>query len=105
MAAGPPQISADNKTLTVHIRHGVRFDPPVNREVTSSDVAYAMERGFNPHIANPYASVYFGDIVGAATGEGGGPIAEIKTPDKYTITFTLDKPIAGFAPRGRWCSR
>jgi peptide/nickel transport system substrate-binding protein len=95
MAAGPPEISADNKTITVHIRHGVHFSPPVNREVTSSDVAYAIERGFNPHLANPYASVYFGDIVGAATAKG-GPIPGMKTPDRYTITFTLDKPIAGF---------
>ena len=95
MAAGPPEISADNKTITVHIRHGVHFSPPVNREVTSSDVAYAIERGFNPHVANPYAGVYFSDIVGAAKANG-GPIAGIKTPDKYTITLTLDKPIAGF---------
>src|SRR5262249_20624694 len=33
MASGPPLISADRKTLTVQIRKGVHFSPPVNREV------------------------------------------------------------------------
>jgi peptide/nickel transport system substrate-binding protein len=88
-------ITDGGKTITIHIRPGVHFSPPVNREVTSSDVAYAIERGFNPHVANPYASVYFGDIIGAAKANG-GPIAGITTPDKYTIKIALDKPIAGF---------
>ena len=34
MASGPPEISSDNKTVTVHLREGVKFSPPVNREVT-----------------------------------------------------------------------
>ena len=37
LAAGPPQISADNKTITVKIKPGVRYAPPVNREVTTKD--------------------------------------------------------------------
>ena len=45
LAAGQPQISADNRTITVHIRPGVHYSPPVDREVTSADVAYAIERG------------------------------------------------------------
>ena len=94
LASGPPQISADNKTVTVHIRPGVHYSPPVNREVTAADVGYAISRGFNPHVANPYAAVYFGEIVGAAKATG-GPIPGIKTPDKYTLVFTLDKPVGG----------
>ena len=31
MASEPAQISADRKTITIHIRHGVRFSPPVIR--------------------------------------------------------------------------
>ncbi|MEA2299418.1 MAG: peptide/nickel transport system substrate-binding protein [Solirubrobacteraceae bacterium] len=94
LAAGPPQISADNKTVTVHIRPGVHFSPPVNREVTTADVAYAIERGFNPHVANPYIGVYYGNVVGADKANG-GPLAGIKTPDKYTIVFSLTKPTGG----------
>jgi peptide/nickel transport system substrate-binding protein len=93
LAAGPPQISNDGKTLTVKLRRGVRFSPPVSREVTSKDVKYAIERGFNPHVANPYAPGYYGDIVGAEAAKG-GPIAGIQTPDDHTIVFKLTKPVA-----------
>lgn len=93
LAAGPPQISADGKTLTVKLRGGVRFSPPVNREVTSRDVAYAIERGFNANVANPYASTYYGDLVGADRARG-GPIAGITTPDARTIVFKLTRPTA-----------
>src|SRR5215210_3533346 len=34
LAEGGPQISADNKTITVKLRSGVKYSPPVNREVT-----------------------------------------------------------------------
>jgi peptide/nickel transport system substrate-binding protein len=93
LAAGPPQISADGGTLTVKLRSGVRFSPPVNREVTSKDVKYAIERGFNPHVANPYAPGYYADIVGADKATG-GPIAGIQTPDAHTIVFKLTRPSA-----------
>src|SRR5450631_3360834 len=59
MASGPPEISSDNKTVTVHLREGVHFSPPVNREVTAEDVKYAIERGANPNVANPYLQSYF----------------------------------------------
>jgi peptide/nickel transport system substrate-binding protein len=93
LAAGPAEISPDSRTITIHIRHGVHFSPPVNREVTSADVAYAIERGANPNVANPYFSVYFSSIVGAEQATG-GPIPGIVTPTKYTIVFHLDKPLA-----------
>jgi peptide/nickel transport system substrate-binding protein len=93
VAAGAPQVSSDGKTLTVRIRSGVKFGPPVNREVTSRDVKYAIERGFNPHVANPYASTYYGDLVGADRASG-GPIAGIQTPDDHTLVFKLTRPTA-----------
>src|SRR6476659_1186916 len=34
LAARMPTVSKDGRTITVHIRTGVRFSPPVNREVT-----------------------------------------------------------------------
>jgi peptide/nickel transport system substrate-binding protein len=93
LAAAAPQVSPDGKTLTVRIRRGVRFGPPVDREVTSRDVKYAIERGFNPHVANPYAPQYYGAVVGADRASG-GPIAGIETPDDHTIVFKLTSPIA-----------
>ena len=88
LASAPAIVSADGRTVTVHIHRGVHFSPPVNREVTSADVAYAIERGANPNVATPYFSAYYFDIVGASRATG-GPIPGISTPDKYTIVFHL----------------
>lgn len=93
MASGPPQISSNGETVTVHIRSGVHFSPPVNREVTSADVAYAIERGANPNVANPYFSNYFGSLQGAKTANG-GPFPGITTPNSHTIVFHLVEPKA-----------
>ncbi len=93
VAAGPPIVSDGGKTVTVHIKRHIYFSPPVNREVTSGDVAYAIERGANPNVANPYFPPYFGDIVGAEKATG-GPIPGIETPNAETIVFHLTKPTA-----------
>ena len=49
LAASQPEVSADEKTVTVKIRPNVKYSPPVNRAVTSKDVKFAIERGFNTH--------------------------------------------------------
>ena len=64
LASSQPQISADGKTVTVHIKSGFKFSAPVNRAVTSADVAYAFQRMFNPNVQNAYAAGYF-PIVGS----------------------------------------
>ncbi|HTW43316.1 MAG TPA: ABC transporter substrate-binding protein [Solirubrobacteraceae bacterium] len=91
MAAGPPEIAANNKTVTVHIKEGIHFSPPVNREVTSEDVAYAIERGANPDVANPYLKTYFNSLEGVEQADG-GPIKGIETPNKHEIVLHLDEP-------------
>jgi peptide/nickel transport system substrate-binding protein len=93
LASEPAVISSDGRTITVHIRHGVHFSPPVNREVTSADVAYGIERGANPNVANPYFESYFSSLEGAKHADG-GPIPGIATPNRYTIVFHLEEPDA-----------
>jgi peptide/nickel transport system substrate-binding protein len=96
LAADAPVVSADGLSVTVRLKTGVRFSPPVNREVTSADVKYAIERGFFESVASPYARLYFGDIVGARTGvPAGTPIPGIETPDAATVVFRLSRPAAG----------
>jgi peptide/nickel transport system substrate-binding protein len=95
MASSQPEISADNKTVTVHLREGVHFSPPVNREVTSEDVAYAIERGANPNVANPYFTSYYETIEGGKEAKG-GPLKGIVTPNKHEIIFHLSEPKAQF---------
>jgi peptide/nickel transport system substrate-binding protein len=94
LASAMPRYTNGGKTVTVHIRRGVRFSPPVNREVTSADVKYAIERGFASSVANGYAGGYFGDVVGApAKATKGVPsIKGIQTPNTSTIVFHLKKP-------------
>ncbi len=95
LAAAQPKISADGKTVVVKLKHGVRFSPPVNREVTSADVKYAIERGFTKQVTNSYAGTYFGDLVGAPTPGAGNykPIPGIETPSKDELIFKLTKPV------------
>ncbi|MGH2886490.1 MAG: ABC transporter substrate-binding protein, partial [Solirubrobacteraceae bacterium] len=92
LASGPPKISADGKTVTVHIKSGWKFSPPVNRAITSKDVALAFQRMFNSNVQNGYSAGYF-PIVGAnpaATSDK--PISGISTPNDTTIVFHLTKP-------------
>ncbi|HWT22039.1 MAG TPA: ABC transporter substrate-binding protein [Solirubrobacteraceae bacterium] len=92
LADGDPQISQDGKTVTVKLKQGVMFSKPVSREVTSADVKYAIERAFTASVANGYARVYFGDLVGAPEDPGPyRPIEGIETPDDQTIVFRLSK--------------
>jgi peptide/nickel transport system substrate-binding protein len=101
LADGPPQVSADGKTVTVHIRSGVKFSPPVNREVTSADVKYAIERGFFSSVASGFTSSYFGDLVGAKVGaKPGTKVPGIETPDKNTIVFKLKRADGGVLAAG-----
>src|SRR3954453_13615218 len=95
LAESEPQISDDNKTITVKLRAGVKFSPPVDREVTSKDVEYAFERAFTSNVPSGYATSYFGDIKGAPDGPGKFKSIEgIKTPDDRTLVLELDKPTA-----------
>ena len=64
LAEGPPEIAEDGMTVTVKIRKGVKFSPPVNREVTSADVAYGLERGFTTSVAGPYVGAYMASLKG-----------------------------------------
>ena len=93
LAATDPQISADGCHVTATLKPGVRFSPPANREVTSADVKYAIERGFFNSVNSGYAGAYFGSLRGAQVGaEPGTRIPGITTPDARTIVFELERP-------------
>ena len=98
LAVDQPQISDGGKTVTMRIRPGVKFSPPVNREVTSKDVKYAIERMFFSSVNNAYAAGYLGDIVGAKPGaKPGTKIAGVETPDDRTVVLRLRKSTAAVA--------
>jgi peptide/nickel transport system substrate-binding protein len=87
-------ITNGGKTITIHIEPNVKFAPPVNRTVTSKDVAYAIERMANANVGNGYWTSYFQNaIVGAANAKG-GPISGIQTPNSTTLVINLTQTVA-----------
>jgi len=96
LAASLPRVSPDGRTVTVKIRSGIRFSPPVDRVVTSRDVKYAIERGFFKTVVNGYAQTYFAALVGAKPAtDPGTTIPGIETPDDATVVFHLSRPTGG----------
>jgi peptide/nickel transport system substrate-binding protein len=100
LATSVPKPTNGGRTYTFHLKHGVRFGPPVNREVTSRDILYAMERIAHPKDGAEYG-FYYSPIVGFdAYGAGKAKtIAGIKTPNASTIVFELTKPTGDFLYR------
>jgi peptide/nickel transport system substrate-binding protein len=95
LAAGPWKITNGGKTLTIEIKKGVKFSPPVDREVKSADIKYALERAYSANVPNGYMFTYAGDIVGAPKAPGEiKDISGITTPDDYTLQIEFDKPTA-----------
>ena len=43
-----PEPTNGGRTYTFTLKRGVRFGPPVNREITSRDIRYAIERHARP---------------------------------------------------------
>jgi peptide/nickel transport system substrate-binding protein len=98
LAAGPPRISPDRKTVTIEIKPNIRYSPgTVTRAVEARDVKYALERGLNASVANGYEGVYFGSLRGFAAAEkaaDGRDIPGIQTPSQHTLVLKLDRPEA-----------
>jgi peptide/nickel transport system substrate-binding protein len=100
LAAEPPEVSDDGRTLTFTIRGDVRFAPPVGRRVRASDFKYAIERSLLPGVPNPYVETYLGDLVGfeaarraAETRPRVAPeIAGIRVSDPDRLTLTFSEP-------------
>jgi len=93
LATGPPQIANNDRTITVHIKRGIHYSPPLqNRVVSSKDIKYAIERAFTANVPSGYAFGYFSSIVGAPPAPGAyRPISGITTPNRTTIVFHLKR--------------
>jgi peptide/nickel transport system substrate-binding protein len=96
LADGPPKLSQDGRTYTFRIRQGVRYAPPVNREVQARDFVYAVERQFdrdNPS-PNPYNSLIKGTAKFAA-GKA-KTISGMRAVGLHTLQITIDEPANDF---------
>jgi peptide/nickel transport system substrate-binding protein len=94
LATEYPTVSKDGKTVTIHLKKGIKFAPPVNREVEAKDVKYAIERDFLPQVGNGYVNLYWADIIGNKEYVDGKAkeITGLTTPDKYTLVMKLSRP-------------
>jgi peptide/nickel transport system substrate-binding protein len=81
---------------TFHLRHGVKYQD--GTEVTAPDVKYGVERFFSSDINGgpPYAAQWLVGGVGYKGPYQGKELGSIRTPDKYTIVFHLNQPVADF---------
>src|SRR5919198_91961 len=84
LATQYPTVSKDGKTVTVKLKKGIKFAPPVNREVEAKDVKYAIERTFLPQVGNGYSSLYWADVIGKDDYVKGkaADVKGLETPDK-----------------------
>ncbi|HVL90620.1 MAG TPA: ABC transporter substrate-binding protein [Actinomycetota bacterium] len=106
IASSEPAISPDGKRVVISLRPDVKYQPEVagGRAVQSRDIRYAIERGFYPSVANPYARTYFAGIfVGdeaflAAPGPDKN-IAGIDVSDPARIVFDLKAPVGDLLNR------
>jgi len=100
LATDMGQVSEDGLTYTFTLKDGVEFSPPVNRAVTSQDIAYAFERIGTESLVAQYG-FYYTVIQGMAEFTEGKAktISGIETPDDKTIKFTLTQPTGDFLYR------
>ena len=89
-------IADGGTTYTFHLKKGIKFAPPVDREVTSADFKYSFER----MMADPKAPAtgFYTGVAGAQAFMDGKAkeIVGYTTPDKYTVVIKLDKPDMAF---------
>jgi peptide/nickel transport system substrate-binding protein len=99
IATGAPEISSDGLQMTYHLQSGIKYSPPVNREVKCDDFKYAIERALLPGVANGYVATYAKDITGFADAQNAvkqdptvaPDIKGLECPDDQTFVINLDK--------------
>jgi peptide/nickel transport system substrate-binding protein len=97
IATTVPKPTNGGKTYTFHIKPGVKFSPPVNRQVTSADFLNEFKRIATPKDGAQY-SFYYSVIKGFTSGKG-KTISGIQTPNPSTIVFNLTAPTGDFLYR------
>lgn len=98
LAEDMPEISEDGLTYTFTLKDGIRWGPPVDREIVCDDFAYEFGRIDVKNVVAQYGSYYDGTIVGMD--DPHAPPVEVpegvKCIDDKTLEFTLTKPTGDF---------
>jgi peptide/nickel transport system substrate-binding protein len=91
------QLSADQRTYTFTLRPGVRYAPPVDREVTATDFITAIQRLYKNQTPSWWQQ--YADLIAGASRFGAGKagrISGLTAPDARTLTITLAQPAGDF---------
>ena len=106
-ATALPEISADGKTWTIHVRPGIYFaDDPAfkgkRRELTAADYVFGLKRLLDPKMRSNFLQIVEGRFVGAesvlakaketGTFDYDAPIEGLRATDRYTLRFKLNFP-------------
>ena len=91
-------VSSDHLTYTFHLRPGLTFSD--GTPLTSTDVAYSINRALDPATASSTAPYYL-RFIKDATAFNSGKIKtligdSIKTPDANTVVITANQPVPFF---------
>lgn len=100
LATSLPAPTNGGTRYTFKLKSGIKFGPPVNREIASTDIRYAIERMARPANGAQYVG-YMKVIKGLdaySKGEGSS-ISGIKTPNSKTISFDLTARTGDFFNR------
>jgi oligopeptide transport system substrate-binding protein len=107
IASSMPEISADGRIWTIHIRRGIYFaDDPAfegkKRELTAADFVYAWKRVVDPRVRSPNSDLLEHKLVGldaaVAKAKSSGrfdydsEIQGVHAPDRYTLRVELVQP-------------
>jgi peptide/nickel transport system substrate-binding protein len=84
------KVSNGGKTYTFHLKSGIKFGPPLSREITAQDFVTAFKRLANPKDGAQYA-FYYTNIKGF-NGYKGGALPGVKAVGKKTFVINLTKP-------------
>jgi len=108
-AQGMPEVSADHKTWTVHVRPGIYFADDAafkgrRRELTAEDYAYSFKRIADPAVKSPgwpsieeqgikgLAELRKRALLGKQAFDYDAPVEGLKVLDRYTLQFLLSEP-------------
>ena len=97
LATHVPEATDNGLTYTYQLRPNVKFAPPINRVITSKDVAYALNRLASPKDGGQYA-FYYTVIKGwdAVANGSAKTVSGITTPNDKTLVIHLTKPTGDF---------
>ena len=89
-------LSADGRTITIHLRPNVKFQPPVDRLVTAQDFKYTFERMMSSPLSP--GTGFYTNVVGAQAfmDKKAKTITGFKVVDPSTIQISLTQPDLSF---------